>query len=192
MWKAHGLASCDEMDDGVEESSSKRRERGTPTRSRLLWRRQQSHLFPQAQETSGLLRPAFCIASASALLQEYLQNKVHTEEYLKSLKSSFRIAAIVESHSWFDSMVAAAVKVSPLVGKMRDPSCDLRGGSFEKLTCKNRAPIMMDLLSEPRLDMLSNKVYDVSGRGHSDEILSQAANKHRNKSSRFKNLCSVF
>ncbi|TVU20914.1 hypothetical protein EJB05_30517 [Eragrostis curvula] len=156
MWKAHGLASCDEMDDGVEESSLKRRERGTPTRSRLLWRRQQSHLFPQAQETSGLLRPAFCIASASALLQEYLQNKVHTEEYLKSLKSSFRIAAIVE------------------------------------LTCKNRAPIMMDLLSEPRLDMLSNKVYDVSGRGHSDEILSQAANKHRNKSSLFKNLCSVF
>ncbi|TVU11558.1 hypothetical protein EJB05_45151 [Eragrostis curvula] len=28
--------------------------------------------------------------------------------------------------------------------------------------------------------MLSNKVYDGSGRGHSDEILSQAANKHRN------------
>ncbi|TVU00308.1 hypothetical protein EJB05_54296, partial [Eragrostis curvula] len=47
------------------------------------------------------------------------------------------------------------------------------------LTCENRAPIMMDLQSEPRLDMLSNKVYDGSVRGHNDEILSQAANKHR-------------
>ncbi|TVU06826.1 hypothetical protein EJB05_46861, partial [Eragrostis curvula] len=68
----------------------------------LLWR-QQSHLFPQAQESSGLLRPTFCTGSASAKLQGFvwsllhgLLNQVHTEAYLNSLKSSFRVAVIVE------------------------------------------------------------------------------------------------
>ncbi|TVU39783.1 hypothetical protein EJB05_13223 [Eragrostis curvula] len=190
MWKAHGLASCDEMDDGVErwrrvpQSAGKGEHQpaaafsGGGSNPTYSHKRKRPPAFYAPHSASPPPQPYSKSTCRTSLLHGFL-NQVHTEEYLKSLKSSFRIAAIVESHSWFDSMVAAAVKVSPLVGKMRDPSCDLRGGSFEKLTCKNRAPIMMDLLSEPRLDMLSNKVYDVSGRGHSDEILSQAANKHR-------------